>query len=358
MVKMGNWVKWHPVILLLLSFALYANTLVNDFAQDDAIVIVENSLTKKGVQGIPEIFSKDSFFGYFNDSSKAGLVAGGRYRPLSIVSFALEYQVFGNKPFWFHLFNVVYFCFLVWLLYKTIIMMCCNSINMPETFSFLTVLLFVFHPIHTEVVANIKGRDEIFALLFSTASLYYSFKYMEQKRSIHLLAVFGFLFIGLLSKENTITFLAIIPSALLLFRPTSWSTFSKLGMTLLAAAGTYLCIRFAVLGDAASNTTSMEMLNNPFMQRQGDQFVAVSLGAKIATCWYVLLQYLKLLLLPHPLTNDYYPAFFTIKGFTNTLVWLSIVLHSILAYAAVKYRLKYPIISFGLLFYIFSILIF
>ncbi|MEZ4950406.1 MAG: hypothetical protein R2784_13620 [Saprospiraceae bacterium] len=33
-------------------------------------------------------------------------------------------------------------------------------------------LLFVVHPVHTEVVANIKGRDETMALMGSLAALF------------------------------------------------------------------------------------------------------------------------------------------------------------------------------------------
>ena len=53
-----------------------------DFVLDDQIVITSNDFTKKGVKGIADIFANDSFTGYFGEQKD--LVAGSRYRPLSI----------------------------------------------------------------------------------------------------------------------------------------------------------------------------------------------------------------------------------------------------------------------------------
>ena len=92
--------------LVLFSFAIYANTLSLDYALDDALMITNNGFTKKGFSGFREIMSNDAFTGFFGVQKK--LVAGGRYRPLSQLFFAAEYSFFGLKPFWGHLFNVLF----------------------------------------------------------------------------------------------------------------------------------------------------------------------------------------------------------------------------------------------------------
>ena len=97
------------MLLFAFSFLLYANTLTHGFVQDDAIVITDNMFTSKGVDGIPGILSKDTFFGFFKVEGKENLVSGGRYRPLTLVLFALLYQLVGNNPFWFHLVTVLLF---------------------------------------------------------------------------------------------------------------------------------------------------------------------------------------------------------------------------------------------------------
>ncbi|MFZ1296685.1 MAG: hypothetical protein WAT16_01480, partial [Saprospiraceae bacterium] len=73
--------KWHLIALFILTFVLYANTLGHEFALDDGIVIKENKHVKQGISGIPDLFSKHSFHGFFKKSGKEKVVAGGRYRP-------------------------------------------------------------------------------------------------------------------------------------------------------------------------------------------------------------------------------------------------------------------------------------
>ena len=59
---------------------------------------------QKGIRGIPDILSRDSFHGTLGESA---YLSGGRYRPLSLVMFACEVSFFGMKPFAHHLINVL-----------------------------------------------------------------------------------------------------------------------------------------------------------------------------------------------------------------------------------------------------------
>jgi len=79
--------------------------------------------------------------------------------------------------------------------------------------AFMASLLFACHPIHTEVVANIKSRDEILAFLFCMLALDHYLKWLDNRNwmSASLLGIFMFLAMG--SKESAITFLAILPLA-------------------------------------------------------------------------------------------------------------------------------------------------
>ena len=88
----------HCLLIMVLSFVLYANTLTHDYTQDDAIVITDNEFTEKGFSGIPDILRYDTFRGFFKEAGIAQLVSGGRYRPLTLVLFAVEVQFFGQNP--------------------------------------------------------------------------------------------------------------------------------------------------------------------------------------------------------------------------------------------------------------------
>ena len=84
---------------------------------DDGLVITENAFTTSGLAGLPEIFTQDAFVGALGDS---GQVAGGRYRPLSVATFAVEWELFGEAPFVGHLVNVLIYALSVVLLYRLI----------------------------------------------------------------------------------------------------------------------------------------------------------------------------------------------------------------------------------------------
>ena len=110
-------------LLFAFAFLLYANTLTHGFVLDDSIVITDNMFTKEGVSGIPGILSKDTFFGYFKVEGKAELVMGGRYRPLTLVLFALVYQLAGESSFVFHLLTVLLFATTCLVLYRTLLLL-------------------------------------------------------------------------------------------------------------------------------------------------------------------------------------------------------------------------------------------
>ena len=115
----GFWhnTRLHAWLIFAISFLLYANTLTHNFCQDDSIVITENMFTTEGVSGFGGILGKDTFYGFFKEEGKAALVAGGRYRPFTLLMFAFEYQLFGKNPFVGHLINVLLFGLMCVLIY-------------------------------------------------------------------------------------------------------------------------------------------------------------------------------------------------------------------------------------------------
>ena len=72
-------------LLFAFAFLLYANTLWHGFVLDDGLVITENAYTQAGFKGIWDILSHDSFYGFFQQAGMDTLVAGGRYRPMSLI---------------------------------------------------------------------------------------------------------------------------------------------------------------------------------------------------------------------------------------------------------------------------------
>ncbi|MFA4852868.1 MAG: tetratricopeptide repeat protein [Bacteroidales bacterium] len=344
-----------PVYLLFgFVLLLYANSLFNQYALDDRLMITENQFTKKGFNGIGDILSTDSFVGFFG--KQKNLVAGGRYRPLSHITFAIEYALFGFNPFIGHLINILLYAFSCLLVYKVLKML----FSSPKkhwylTIPFIATMLFIAHPIHTEVVANIKGRDEILSLLGSFGALYFILKYIEKDRTLDLVWASLVFFFALMSKENAITFVVIIPLTLYFFTKSPLKK-ALISMGCLAVVSViFIFIRYSVLGFLMGSKIEYELLNNPF--------IGANTVQKFATIFYTWGKYLILLLFPHPLTHDYYPKQIPIIGMTDFRAILSLLFYLFLiAYAFLRIRKKdvvsYCILFFGLAFSISSNLIF
>ena len=308
----------HIVLIAIVgSFILYGNTLSHDYALDDAIVITKNEFTKQGIKGIPDILTYDSFTGFFGKEKQ--LVDGGRYRPFSIITFAVEYQFFGESPLISHFINILIYAFIVYLIYLLFFKLFEYKLGQETSkkIALVTSVLFLLHPIHTEVVANIKGRDELLSLLFSLLTFVTLIKY-HSSRKIHLFILSGiYMFLGLMSKENTIAFLVIIPLGFMFFQEISKKQLVLMTALLASSSMLFLILRYRVLGGFQGNVAS-ELMNNPFVNATGNQ--------QIATIFYTWVIYFKLLFFPHPLTFDYYPKHIPLVDFSNPLALFSIII--------------------------------
>lgn len=343
----------HLLVLLGLSILLYANTLSHDFALDDAIVITDNMHVQKGWAGLMDIFNKDTFHGFFK-TDKQGLLEGGRYRPFTLAMFAVELSIFGKSPFWGHLFNLLWYALtgiVLYLLSTGLFAYRWNKI-LSAWLAFAVALIFIAHPLHTEAVANIKGRDEIMALLGCLAALYFSLRsYHSKQIGWEALAVLAFL-IGIFSKENAITFLAVVPLTYWFFTDASVGKIIRYTAPFLVVALVFLLIRSAVLPNVQIGTVSRELMNNPFLKLEGTQYVPFTGAEKQATVFYTLGKYLQLFLAPYPLTHDYYPMQIPRMDWSKPASILSFLLYLGMGiYGVLGLRKKSPI-AYGFLFYL------
>ncbi len=353
--KQYSWQTKSWLILGVISFLAYANTLFHDFVLDDSIVITDNMYTVQGVKGWKGLLTKDTFFGFFRKEGKENLVSGGRYRPLSPMSFALEYQIFKDNPFPYHLINALLYSVLVALLFFWLRQLLLKR-NGAFWIAFAAALIFSVHPLHTEVVANIKGRDEIFALLFSILAAVLALKAIDNKSaSLKYLVLSGLcFFLGLMSKENTITFLAIIPSSIYFFRSSTKSDLIKSLAAPLIATVVFLIIRYSVIGSGISEPP-MELMNNPFLKFTGAGYEHMTWAEKAPMILFALGKYILLFLFPHPLTHDYYPKMVEMMGFGNIGVIASLLAYILLVAAMFFFAKKKPIVSWSILFYLASL---
>ncbi len=344
----GFWQRnlWAGMLLFVLSIGLYAYSTTFDYVLDDQIVLTNNSFTKKGFEGIHDIMTKESFVGRFGEQKN--LVTGARYRPLSIVTFAMEYQFFGLNTTVSHAINVLLYALLGLLLFRVFSLFFPLKPQQKWYFSlaFLATLLFVVHPVHTEVVANVKGRDEIMTLLGALGALYCTFKFVATNHLRFLFFSGCTFFLALLSKENALTFLAVIPLSLYFFTKTTTKKVAISLVPLLLAAVAYLWIRYLVIGYFLSSDGApiTDIMNNPFY--------GLSINEKFATVFYTLGLYIKLLFFPHPLTHDYYPYQIPIINWTDIRAIISGVLYMGLGIIALLGLRKKTVLAYGIIVYL------
>lgn len=358
------------LIIFAISFLLYANTLGHQFALDDAIVITKNQYTQQGLAGIPKIFADDTFLGFFGE--KKNLVEGGRYRPFSVAMFALENQLFGTKkilgdgktmyeysPFVGHLLNVLWYaltCLVLFWLLKHLFKPFEQTLTTfsPTLFAFMATLFFAAHPIHTEAVANIKGRDEIFSLLGSLSAMFFALRFSREgnvKDAIFSGVIF---LLALLSKENAITFLAVIPLTIWIFDKATLEKCFTTSMALLAATALFLVIRGAAIGWQFGGTP-LELMNNPYLKIVDNQYIPFTTSEKLATIFPTLGKYIGLLFAPYPLTHDYYPRFFDLATWGSPAVLGSFFLYLCLFALMIKGIKERKVYAFSIGFYLITL---
>lgn len=347
----------YPLTVFLSAFLLYATTIGYEYTQDDAIVIYDNMFTEQGLAGIPGHLNNDTFYGFFKTEGKAKLVSGGRYRPLTPIMFSIENAIFGKGPGAKHFINITLYGLLCVIIYHLLLLMLKPIYGDKKgfyLFTFLAALLFATHPIHTEAVANIKGRDEIMSMMGAVLSLYFTLKYMDNKKFIYLFGIGFTFFLGLMSKETTITYLAIIPLAAYYFRPNTFKKVYTPAFIILFSSIVFIVIRTSVLGFDFGGTPK-ELMNNPFLKIVDNTYVPFSFGEKAATIMYTLGKYILLLIFPHPLTHDYYPRHIDIMSFSNWQVILSAVVYLALGIYAVLNFKKKDLVSFSILYFFITL---
>jgi len=158
------------LLLALFGFLIYSNTLSHEYTLDDYSAIKENFVTKKGVAGLGDIFTKHYRYGYWNSN-------GTLYRPISLAMFAVEWSIMEDSPGFYHFVNVLLYAFTGFFLFWTLV----------------------------------KLLPEILSFLFCMGAIYGLWKYLRFKDvKWMIMAVLSYT-IAMFSKESAITFLAVFP---------------------------------------------------------------------------------------------------------------------------------------------------
>ena len=326
--------RWLGILLAVIGIAVYANTFSHEYVLDDWGLMPENKITRRGFEGLGEIF---------RTSYRTGMDVADNslYRPLSKATFAIEWAIAPNQPILGHVDNILLYGLACFVLFLTLT----KLFRQQLLVSFLATLLFAVHPLHTEVVANIKSRDEIMCLLFLCWSLISVIRYSETDEKGSLFKASLFFFLAILSKESAITWLAVIPMSLYFFTDAKRSHYTGAIIATIIPTVLFLLIRKAILGVGTGPTPIVDnyLEGIPDFLTQRTSAIAL-LGL-----------YAYKLFVPYPLLADgsysHFPPF-PVTDWHFLVTFLAFVV--LVVYAVMRFKSKDPV-SFAILYFFITI---
>jgi len=184
-------VLWRGFILLaVLVMLVDFNTLPGTFVGDDVPIVAGNP--RVATMDIRAIFTTD----YWGQGENSGL-----YRPLTLLTFAVDRRLFGARPGPHHVVNVLLHTGAVLLFARTLV-----ALGFAFPLAWTAAALFAAHPIHADSVSILVGRAELLVALFVFLGLWAS--RTPGRRGWPL--VLGSYAAALLSKEHAIAFMPLM----------------------------------------------------------------------------------------------------------------------------------------------------
>jgi hypothetical protein len=261
------------------AIAVYAVALGNGFAFDDVVVIPGDVRVTGGQLGA--LLARP----YWNDQALS------LYRPLTSLSFGLDWSISNGSAAWFHFTNIL------WHALASMLAFALLTRFFRTVPALLGALVFALHPVHVEAVANVVGRSEpIAATFFFAACLVWTARTLAPAARGSLTALCFAL--ALFAKESAV----MLPAILLLidfaagqlgrgYLRRRWAEYALLMVTF----GGYLLIRLSVVGGLTPTRL------DPSLE------IATTWSQRVLTAMQAWPVNAKLLFFPRTLLADYGP---------------------------------------------------
>jgi len=325
--------NWFAIgLIVLVTIFTFLNTFENKFIYEDYNQIVNNDFIKSWANisvifssDLAEVFSPQGYKGYKRK------YMSGYYRPLFPVSFLIDYSIWGLNAAGFHFTNLLLHllnCILIYFIVELLV-------NGDKKLALFTSLLFAVHPVHTEVVTYISGRDYALSFLFYLIAFLSFIKgnLMKSRRVYYQIFSLFFFMFALLTKEITATLPLILLLSSFCFTHKNHSTAAiiKRIIPYFVVLGFYIFLRKMVLN---------EIVYNNF-------FYGGSLYATFLTMSRVIVFYIRLLFLPVCLKLEYvFPISISFLGKPSPV--FSILIIFLIIFAAIKTAKRSKLIFFSI----------
>jgi tetratricopeptide (TPR) repeat protein len=307
------------LLVLIVTAIVFSGSLTLDWTNwDDDLLIYENPLVKEGT--LKDIFTKPADYNTYN--------------PLVIVSFALEWKVVKDKPFLYHLDNL-----LLHLLCTLLVLLFFRGMGLSIWWSGFAALLFGIHPLRVESVAWVTERKDLLYGLFYLAALLTYIRYIVSGKNIQLLLVFTFFVFSLFSKAQAVT----LPLVMVLL---DWYFKRKISWKAITEKGVFFAVSL-VIGLLGSTF----FLKNVYITTNSRAIVnAFSFFEQIMLGGYTYTVYVLKSVIPYA-TSALYP----LPTALHWEHWTGAAVAVVIFISALAVWRKYRFVTFGLLFFTFNI---
>src|SRR5256885_6226925 len=133
------------VLVFVAAVALFLPTVRYGVVQDDRAIIASN----------PAAHSIGAALRAFDDPYWPRETGAGLYRPVTILSYAVDWTISGGRPGWLHVMNAL------WHGLATVLLVMLLARWLPTLGAAAAGLVFAWHPVHVEAVASLVGRAEL-----------------------------------------------------------------------------------------------------------------------------------------------------------------------------------------------------
>jgi len=224
--KQLEWASSGARPFFLIGFAgllLYLQTLAFDFIfYDDNLLIANNYHFLSSLSNIPEAFLQGTWLMLHNQDAY--------YRPLLTISFMMDAR--GElAPLNYHFSNIFYHVAASCLFFSVL-----QKLGISRIYACCGALLFTVHPVLSQSVAWIGGRNDVLLSIFILASFLFFIRHMETKKISHLLFHLLFFAAGMLTKESAI----VLPGVCMLYLYLFHRPFGKYALLFSSWAGVFL----------------------------------------------------------------------------------------------------------------------
>ncbi|MCH7414263.1 tetratricopeptide repeat protein [Belliella sp. R4-6] len=334
-------------LIAIVGLIIYIQTINYDYSADDGIYTYHNNVTQKGLTEWTELFK----YGSMNFLS-IGAVNTGTYRPISLLTFALENELAGGfNPFTGHLINIILYGLVIFIV-GMILLELKKIRDIPIIIIIISLLLYTVHPLHIEVVASVKSRDTLLCAFFGFLSIFLWIKWYDYQTVLKHFIVAVIFLLALLSKEEALPLVAVSGLIAYFFKKDNIYVSFKAIIPFIFPSIIYLLIRSIILdsGNMSNGIVYNTKLNSILY--------GTTISEHIASNFYIYIQYFKILIFPHPLSWDYSFAHFEVQSFQEPIVWISILIIGFLIWLAWRGLENKSIVSFWIIFYFLTFSIF